>query len=129
VSAARRLNGEILVTGEVTENRVSYSGGFDVGTLRIGKVTLGVYNELMTADLDGRRIATFPDFLGSLDPDSGDPVAISALKPGVRVAIVAAPMRSIPLGAGVFDPAVYPEVEAAMGVELARYLPTQRSTA
>ena len=36
-------------------------------------------------------------------------------------AIVVGPRSSISLGAGVFDPAVYPEVEAAMGEEIARY--------
>ena len=38
-------------------------------------------------------------------------------------ALVIAPSRAIPLGAGVFDPAVYPEVEKAMGEEIARYVP------
>ena len=56
------------------------------------------------------------------DPLTGDPLAISELKPGRRVAIVCAPARNIPLGAGVFDAAVYPEVEAAMGIEIARYV-------
>jgi len=128
-AAARFLNGQVLAHGEVNENTVSYSGGFDVGTIRIGEVVLGVYNEFMTADAHGKRLASFPDFLGSLDPDSGAPIAISALKPGTRVAIVATSMRNIPLGAGVFDPAVYPEVEAAMGVELASHALRERTTA
>jgi len=116
------LKGAVLAQGEVTENRVAYREGFDVGTLRVGEVTLGVYNEFMTAERKGERLATFPDFLGSLDPVTGDPLAISELKPGRRVAIVCAPARNIPLGAGVFDAAVYPEVEAAMGMEIARYV-------
>jgi DUF917 family protein len=127
VAAVRFLKGEVLVEGEVTENTVVYKGGFDVGTIRVGRVTLGVYNEFMTAEAGDQRLASFPDFLGSLDPESGDPVAISALKPGTRVAIVSTSMRNIPLGAGVFDPAVYPEVEAAMGVELARYAVQERN--
>jgi len=128
-AAAAHLKGEILAIGEVTENTVAYHDGFDVGAIRVGEVTLGVYNELMTAEAGGKRLASFPDFLGSLDPDSGAPVAISALNPGTRVAIVATAMRNIPLGAGVFDPAVYPEVEAAMGVELASYALKERSSA
>ena len=83
----------------------------------------------MTAEAHGTRLASFPDFLGSLDPVSGAPVAISALKPGTPVAVVATPMRNIPLGAGVFDPAVYPEVEAAMRVELASYAFRERNSA
>jgi DUF917 family protein len=128
-AAARFLKGSVLVEGEVSENTVVYKGGFDVGSIRIGDMTLGVYNEFMTAEAAGRRLASFPDFLGSLDPESGAPVAISALKSGTRIAIVTTQMRNIPLGAGVFDPAVYPEVEAAMGLELASYALKERNTA
>lgn len=116
------LKGSVLVEGTVAENNVVYREGFDVGTLRVGDVTLGVYNEYMTAERDGKRVATFPDFLGSIDPQSGEPLAISELKPGRRVAIVYSSRDNIPLGAGVFDPAVYPEVEAAMGLRLYEYI-------
>ena len=116
--AADFLKASVLVEGTVAENDVVYREGFDVGKLRVGNVTLGVYNEFMTAERNGERLATFPDFLGSLDPASGEPLAISELKPGRRVAILYASRKHIPLGAGVFDPAVYPEVEAAMGVKL-----------
>jgi hypothetical protein len=34
---------------------------------------------------------------------------------------VHAERHRIPLGAGVYDPAVYPEVEAAMGIDLASF--------
>jgi DUF917 family protein len=112
------LKGSVLVEGTVAENSVVYREGFDVGSVRVGDVTLGVYNEYMTAERDGQRLATFPDFLGSLDPATGEPLAIAELKPGRRVAILHASRKNIPLGAGVFDPAVYPEVEAAMGVKL-----------
>jgi DUF917 family protein len=121
------LKGSVLVEGEVTQNNVAYREGFDVGTLRVGSVTLGVYNEFMIAEQRGERLATFPDFLGSLDPASGEPLAIAELKPGRRVAVVFSARENIPLGAGVFDAAVYPEVEAAMGAELARYVFKERS--
>ena len=127
-AAADFLKGSVLLEGEVAQNSVTYRDGFDVGALRVGDVTLGVYNELMSAERNGERLATFPDFLGSLDPATGDPLAISELKPGRRVAVVFASRKNIPLGAGVFDPAVYPEVEAAMGVELASYVFKERST-
>jgi DUF917 family protein len=125
-AALTYLNGTILADGEVAENTVRYEGGFDVGTIRIGNVTLGVYNEFMSADCAASRLASFPDLLASLDPETGNPLPISALKTGVRVAIVAAPRGNIPLGAGVYDRAAYPEVEAAMGVDLARYVFDER---
>lgn len=125
-AAAKQLGGEVLIDGEVAENTVRYEGGFDIGSVTVQsgarRVQLGVYNEFMTADEAGARLSTFPDFLGSLDAASGDPVAIAALRPGARVAVVSAPRSRIPLGAGVFDRAVYAEVEAAMGVPLSPYV-------
>ena len=123
-AAADFLKGESY-SGEVAANDVDYRDGFDVGRLSIrtpqGLLILGVYNEFMTATLDGTRIATFPDMLASFDARTGEPVAVSEMKVGTAGAIVIAPSRSIPLGAGVFDPAVYPEVEKAMGEDIASY--------
>lgn len=125
-AAAARLGGEVLIEGEVAQSTVRYEAGFDIGTVTVAagprRVTLGIYNEFMTADEAGTRLCTFPDFLGSLDPASGDPVAISALKPGAPVALVWARRDRIPLGAGVFDRTVYAEVEAAMGLSLTPYV-------
>lgn len=124
-AAADYLKGETH-SGEVVANEVAYRNGFDVGRVSVrcvrGMLVLGVYNELMTATLDGKRIATFPDMLATFDAASGEPIAVSELKAGSDAAIVIAPRSSIPLGAGVFDPVVYPEVELAMGEELARYV-------
>ena len=79
-------------------NDVTYGGGFDLGRMVVrgdaGEATLGVYNEFMTADIDGKRVATFPDMIGTLDPQTGDVVSISESKAGARVAvIIAAPVE------------------------------------
>jgi DUF917 family protein len=120
------LHGELLLEGEVVENTVAYSGGFDVGRMRVRaarrEAMLGIYNEYMTADADGRRVATFPDMIGTLDPRSGEPVAISELPPGSSVAVIIAHRSKFPVGKGALDPAVFPEVEQAMGVDLRSYL-------
>ena len=119
------LKGRLLVVGEVTQNTVAYGGGFDLGRLVVkgaeGEVSLGVYNEYMTAELDGRRVATFPDMVGTLDPATGDPVAINELAVGTRCAVISSSKRNFPIGAGATDPAVYPEVEEAMGLDLQTY--------
>ena len=98
------------------------SGQHDRARQGARDATLGVYNEFMTAELDGRRVATFPDMIGALDPATGDPVAISERPVGSRVAIVIAHRSKFPVGKGALDPAVFPEVEAAMGADLASYL-------
>jgi uncharacterized protein len=120
------LGGELLVEGEVVENTVAYGGGFDVGQMKVrgakGEALLGIYNEYMTADIDGKRVATFPDMIGTLDPATGDVVSISESKPGARVAVIVAHRSKFPVGKGALDPAVFPEVEKAMGVDMRSYL-------
>jgi len=120
------LGGELLIEGEVMSNDVTYAGGFDLGRMIVrgakGEATLGVYNEFMTADIDGRRVATFPDMIGTLDPDTGDVVSISESKAGARVAVIIAHRTRFPVGKGALDPAVFPEVEQAMGVDMRSYL-------
>lgn len=125
-ATAEFLKGEVLVSGEVVSNSVRYGNGFDLGEMIVrgpqGEAKLGVYNEFMTAELGGKRVATFPDMIGTLDPDTGDPVAISELRPGERAAVIVAHRSSFPVGKGALDPAVFPEVEQAMGADLRSYL-------
>jgi DUF917 family protein len=120
------LGGELLVDGEVMQNTVAYGGGFDLGQMTVrgknGEAVLGVYNEFMTADFEGKRVATFPDMIGTLDPQTGEVVSISESKPGSRVAVTIAHRSKFPVGKGALDPAVFPEVEKAMGVDIQSYL-------
>lgn len=125
-AAAEFMKGDLLITGTVRENSVVYQNGFDLGRVVVSdgtrEVVLGVYNEFMTADCDGVRVATFPDMIGSLDPATGDPIAIAQRPEGSTVSIVVANRAGFPLGKGALDPAVFAEVEAALGTELFSHL-------
>jgi len=125
-ATAEFLGGELLVEGEVTENTVAYGGGFDLGQMKVrgsnGEAVLGVYNEFMTADVGGKRVATFPDMIGTLDPQTGEVVSISESKLGSRVAVIVAHRSKFPVGKGALDPNVFPEIEKAMGVDMRSYL-------
>jgi len=120
------LGGRLLMQGKVTANTVSYGGGFDLGSMTVrgggSEAVLGIYNEFMSADVDGERVATFPDMIGTLDPHTGEPLAISELPVGIEVAVIVAHRSKLPVGKGALDPAVFPEVEKAMGVDLRSYL-------
>ena len=120
------LGGDLLVQGRVAENTVAYGSGFDLGKVTLrgpdGDIVLGVYNEYMTADVDGKRVATFPDMIGTLDPFTGEPAAISELPASSEVAVIIAHRSKFPVGKGALDPAVFPEVEEAMGADLRSYL-------
>jgi uncharacterized protein len=114
-----RLGGSILARGPVESMEIRYEHAFDIGSLRVGEVELGFVNEYLTAEANGERLGTFPDVLTTLSLRDGRPAAIANLADGEEVAVLHAPKSQIPLGDGVRDPSVYPEVEAMLGKPLA----------
>ncbi|HSX73230.1 MAG TPA: DUF917 domain-containing protein, partial [Shinella sp.] len=64
--------------------------------------------------------ATFPDVITTLSPE-GEPLSVGQLEVGMPVFVLHVPKTVIPLASSVLDPTVYPSVEKAMGIELARY--------
>ena len=86
-----------------------------------GPTAILICNEVMGVDVAGTRISTFPDLHILLNRD-GEPLAARACEAGKEVVIVGAPHRSIPLGSGVWDASVYPQVEQALGQPLARHV-------
>ncbi len=122
----RDTGGSILASGTISAKQVVYTPeAFDIGTLTIGTgdgaVTLHVMNEYMavTDALGGRR-ATFPDIIATLSDDA-EPMSVGQLAVGMKVHLLHVPKSLIPLASGVRDPAVYPPVERAMGIDIARY--------
>ncbi|KAB0676416.1 DUF917 domain-containing protein [Aureimonas leprariae] len=122
----RKTGGSIVASGEITAFDVRYTNeAFDIGTVRVGSGAsariLHVMNEYMAVDdADGHRLATFPDVVTSLSPE-GEPLSVGQLRVGMPVLVLHVPKSIIPLGAGVLDPSVYPPVEKAMGIAIARY--------
>jgi DUF917 family protein len=123
---AKTTGGTILVSGKVTAKTVVYTkDAFDIGTITVGKAdashTLHVMNEYMAVDdASGTRLATFPDVITTLDK-SGQPLSVGQVGTGMQVFVLRVPKTIIPLSSSVLDPTVYPYVEQAMGIELAKY--------
>jgi len=122
----KTTGGSILAEGTITGKAVAYTNeAFDIGTVTLGtggKATvLHVMNEYMAVESgEGRRLATFPDVITTLSPE-GEPLSVGQLEVGMRVFVLHVPKTVIPLASSVLDPSVYPSVEKAMGIELARY--------
>jgi len=119
------LGATVLVRGAVTAQDVHLLGSYDLGTVVVtgdeGSVELSVCNEYMTADLAGSRVATFPDLIVTLSCRDGMPTGASTMAVGDPVVVVAADRTLIPLGSGVTDPAVYPEVEEMLGRDISTF--------
>jgi DUF917 family protein len=118
-AVVEHLGASLLARGPVRDKRLRTTGGYDIGALCVGEVDLGFVNEYLCADAGGQRLATFPDALATLSLATGRPVAIADIADGDEVAVLHLHRGRLPLGAGVWDPSVYPEVEAMLGRPLA----------
>lgn len=119
------LDGRELGRGPLSHHEAQMEGAFDVGGLVVdaaeGRLEVSICNEYMSADLDGERLSTYPDLIVTLSPHDGMPTAAARMSVGDEIVVVAVPKANIPLGAGVWDATVYPEVERMTGKELLRY--------
>ena len=120
-AAVEHLGGAILARGEVREKELRTENAFDIGGLFVGELELGFVNEYLTAESGGERLATFPDVLATISLASGRIISIAEIAAGDEVAVLHVPKANVPLGDGVKEPSVYPEVEAMLGKPLAEY--------
>jgi len=118
---AEHLGGRILAEGSVRRRELRTENAFDIGTIVVEELELGFVNEYLTAESGGQRLATFPDLLTTLSVRSGRIISIADLREGDEVAVLHVPKANLPLGDGVKEPSVYPEVEAMLGKPLAEY--------
>jgi DUF917 family protein len=118
---ADHLDGRILARGAVRSKSLRTENAFDIGTVVVGELELGFVNEYLTAESGGERLATFPDVLATLSPQTGRIISIADLREGDEVCVLHVPKANVPLGDGVREPSVYPEVEAMLGKPLAEY--------
>jgi hypothetical protein len=120
-ATADHLGGAIVARGPVRSKALRTEHAFDIGALTVGELELGFVNEYMTAESGGERLATFPDVLATLSSETGRIVSIADIRDGDEVAVLHVPKANVPLGDGVKEPSVYPEVEAMLGKPLAEY--------
>ena len=120
-ATADHLGGRILERGAVRAKTLRTENAFDIGTVAVGELELGFVNEYLTAESGGERLATFPDVLATLSPQTGRIISIANLREGDEVCVLHVPKANVPLGDGVREPSVYPEVEAMLGKPLAQY--------
>jgi uncharacterized protein len=120
-AAVEHLGGAILARGTVRTKELRTEHAFDIGRIEIGELELGFVNEYLTAESGGERVATFPDVLATLSTANGRIISIANIAVGDEVAVLHVPKARVPLGDGVREPSVYPEVEAMLGKPLAQY--------
>ena len=118
----KELDCRVLGRGVLGQITLKIEGGFDVGLAEVhtdeGLLTVDFMNEYMTAEREGRRLATFPDLIAVIDTDTCLPVCSAQLKTGQNVAVVNVPANRLKLGRGMFLPELFVPCEKAMGKAL-----------
>ena len=124
-AALAHLGGRLVCRGQVVEKSLEARGGFDVGAIRVedgGRVyEATLMNEYMTLELDGRRLATFPDLISTFDSE-GRPVTSAAVEVGDELYVTNTGRELIPVGDGNRYPEVYEPVERALGRPMVAHL-------
>ena len=117
---------EVIGRGRVRVNDYVTQGAFDLGHCLVdcGQTTLKLHtmNEWMAVeDADRSRLSTFPDVICVLDARTGLPCNVFQVLVDMEVVVIMVHKRHLTLTAGVLDPTVYPEVEAALNLSIADY--------
>lgn len=122
-SVVKELGGSILCAGSVTDFILETKGGFDVGTVTIeGSWHMTFWNEYMTVEKDGERLATFPDLIMTLDAKTAEPIVTGAVEKGQKLAVIKVPKNNLKLSSTMKNPDLLRSIEKILEVGITDYL-------
>lgn len=117
---------QVLCRGTVEHVTLHTEGGFDLGSVLIGcegtEFEVSFWNEYMTVQQDGRRLATFPELIVVLDAATGLPQTSAMLRPGNRVILAKVPMEHLILSSSMRNRKLLEDAEKRIGKELVSYV-------
>ena len=117
------LQGEVICQARVTRLTLRTEGGFDVGEVELeGGYELTFWNEYMTLERGGKRLATFPDLVTTLSAFEACPVSSAEIREDQQVLVISVPRQHLKLGGGMRQPELFVPAERATGKELIRYV-------
>ncbi|MDD2574446.1 MAG: DUF917 family protein [Bacillota bacterium] len=121
--ACQFLQGEIVHIGEIKEIFLECKGGFDVGKVEMGDyLEVTFWNEYMTLEKSGDRLATFPDLVMTIDAETGYPVTSADITKGQKVMLIRVDKKHLKLGAGMRAPELFNACEEAVGKSIIKYV-------
>ncbi|WP_426983925.1 DUF917 domain-containing protein [Brevibacillus borstelensis] len=116
------LQGRIIEVGTVSNFSLNTTGGFDVGRADIGSLELTFWNEYMTLESNGERLATFPDLIMAFDAESGRPLESAKMANGQKAAVIAVPKEQLLLSSTMRNRKLFEPVEEAIGKQVISYV-------
>jgi len=120
--AVEVLGGKVVARANVDSVKLTVQQGLDVGKVVIGDLEITFWNEYMTLEQQGERLATFPDLIMTMDAETGSPISSADLEKGQRISVIVAPKENLILGASMRDRQVFRDVERAIGKEIIQYV-------
>ena len=112
----------LKTSGEVKNFSIETTGGFDVGYAEVDGCQLTFWNEYATAEKDGKRLATFPDLIMTINANTGEPVTTAMMEEGLDVYVIGTDKKNLKLSAAMFDPELLKQTEEVVGKEMVSYL-------
>src|SRR5690606_17691604 len=98
------------------------TGGSGVGRLRIDSYEITFWNEYMTLEINGERLATFPDLIMTLDVETGRPVVSAAVEKGKKLVIMTVPKENLLLGSTMRNSKLFKPIEKVVGKSIVKHL-------
>jgi len=122
-AACDLLGGEVICQASVQRVTLQTKGGFDVGQIDLqGGYELTFWNEYMTLEREGQRLATFPDLIATLSADEVRPLTSAEMQDGQEVLLIRVLKEKLRLGAGMRRPELFRIAEEAVEKEMVRYV-------
>lgn len=118
----RFLHGEILAKGPVKNFSIETTGGFDVGYAAVDGCEMTFWNEYATAEKNGKRLATFPDLIMTINATTGEPVTTAMMKEDLEVYVIAADKKNLRLSPTMYAPELLKATEDVIKKDLISYL-------
>lgn len=121
-AVVKKLGGRVVVEGDVTDFTLETTGGFDVGTVIINNsYELTFWNEYMTIEKNGNRMATFPDLIMTLDAKTAEPIVSAAMEKGKQIAVISVPKENLILGSTMRNEKLMKPVEEVIQKSILQY--------
>jgi hypothetical protein len=119
------LGVDFIVKGKVNQVVLKTEGGLDVGMVRLRtrnfSYELTFWNEYVTLERDGIRLATFPDLIMTFDAQTVWPLISAQVREGSEVVVIVMLSEQLILGAGARDRGLLRRVEKAVGKDILIY--------
>lgn len=125
-NVAALLGGTIWAKGSVRDFSIKTEGGFDVGCASVDGAYLTFWNEYMTLEKGGERLATFPELIMTFDAKTGAPLPTASIRESLEVVVISAPAKNLRLSSTMFEADLMKTVETVIKKEIIKYLPKRQ---